>query len=207
MDFPKNQIVIIDDNRKETDPLLVQLKLHFKDYEVVLRNKAKDGLDYILKSLDKKTIVLLDYDLGRNEPNGTEILNDIRKRTSLVYVIMVTANNLDNIPREDLVEYINKDAFAFVSRTVSYKRVKPLIERAMHFLDARVDSILEQWINRHSEDELNKPYLQTSAGEKYSLKDILSEIRLQSAFGKEMERSILMLAIDLLTRNKRQIDD
>lgn len=207
MKNPKNQIVIIDDNRNEKDPLIVNLKLQFVDYNIILKNKASEGLKHILESLDKKTIVLLDYDLGRNEPNGTEILNDIRKKTSLVYVIMITANNLDNIPREDLVDYINKDAFAFISRTVSFKVVKPLIEKAMHFLDARVDCVLEQWINRHSEKDLNEPYLQTSTGNTFTLKEILNEVRLQTPFGIEMERSILMLAVDLLTRNKRQIND
>ncbi|MGE5406456.1 MAG: hypothetical protein ACM3NR_01990 [Methanosarcina sp.] len=200
------QIVIIDDNRKDTDPLIVNLKREFTFVDVVLKTKAKDGLEYILANLNKKIVVLLDYDLGMGEPNGTRILNDIRNKTSLVYVIMVTANNIENIPRKDLIDYINKDAFAFISRTITLSDISPIIAKALHFLDARVDSILEQWINRHGKDEITKPYLKTSSGKTYNLEDILTEIRMQTSFGKEMERSILMLAVDLLTRGKRQID-
>jgi DNA-binding NtrC family response regulator len=201
------QIVIIDDNRKETDPLIVNLRMQYQNVEIVLKNKASEGLNYILANLNKKTIVLLDYDLGKGEPNGTKILNDIREKTSLVYVIMITANTLDRIPKEELIEYINKDAFAFISRTINLSDYKPIIEKALHSLDARVDCVLEQWIVRHSEEEQNKPYLKTSSGKIYTLKDILNEIRQQTPFGKEMERSILMLSVDLLTRNKKQIND
>ncbi|MDP3463530.1 MAG: hypothetical protein Q8S18_12130 [Bacteroidales bacterium] len=207
MSDTNTQVVIIDDNRKETDPLIVNLKKQFRNVEIVLRTKATEGLNYILENLDRKTIVLLDYDLGKGEPNGTSILKDIRKKTSLVYVIMVTANNIDNIPRDELVEYINKDAFAFISRTITLADVNPIIQNAIHFLDARVDSVLEQWILKHEGSELEQPYLKTTSGKTLTLKDILSEIRLQTTFGKEMERNILMLAIDLLTRNKKQIND
>ena len=207
MEDSNTQIVIIDDHRNETDPLIINLKMKFNKVDIVLKTKAREGLDYILANLNKKTIVLLDYDLGSGEPTGTLILNDIRKKTSLVYVIMVTANNLDNIPRSDLVDYINKDAFAFISRTITLTEIEPLIEKALHFLDARVDSILEQWLNRHSESDMLKPYLKSSSGKTYNMKDVLAEIRLQTPFGKDMERSILMLAVDLLTRNKRQIND
>lgn len=66
---------------------------------------------------------------------------------------------------------------------------------------------VEQWITNHSGDEQNVSYLTASSGKTYTLKEILTEIRQQSDFGKSIERKILLLTIDLLTRGKKQIDD
>jgi hypothetical protein len=52
-----------------------------------------------------------------------------------------------------------------------------------------------------------KPYLLTRSGQSYSLNQILQEIRLQTEFGKGMERNILNLTIDLLARQKEQLTD
>ncbi|GHT17010.1 hypothetical protein AGMMS4956_20280 [Bacteroidia bacterium] len=200
-------IIVIDDNLKETDPLLVQLKLSFKDAQITLKKNAKDGLEYILSNLNNKMIVLLDYDLGADEPNGTEIFLKIREKTALLYVIIVTAKLIDEISNKELATYINKDALAIVDKTTSLNDKIALVKNAIHKLDVRVDCVLEQWISNHSEDEQNESYLTTTLGKTYTLKDVLAEIRQGTDFGKSMERKILLLAIDLLTRGKKQIDD
>lgn len=205
MNTSKVQIVIIDDNRKETDALIVSLKMHFKDADIILKKQAKEGLDYILNNFNKKTIVLLDYDFGSGEPNGTELFKKIREKTSLIYVIMITANNINNIPYDDLIEYINNNAFAFVYRTISIAEIKPIIEKAIHSLDSRVDGALEQWINLHTEDEKKAPYILSRNGKSYTLNQILEEIRHQTDLGREIEKDILMLAIDMLARGKKNI--
>jgi DNA-binding NtrC family response regulator len=207
MENLKLNIIVIDDNLKETDPLLVELKLTFKEAKIVLIKNAKDGLAYILDNLNSKMIVLLDYDLGANELNGTEIFMKIREKTSLLYVIIITAKLIDDISNKELVTYINEDALALIDKTVSLKDKINYVENAVHALDARVDCVLEQWVSNHSEDEQNQPYLTTSSGKTYTLKTILEEIRKDTDFGKDMERKILLLAIDLLTRGKKQIDD
>ncbi|HNW70037.1 MAG TPA: hypothetical protein PKI01_06520 [Bacteroidales bacterium] len=206
MNNSKVQIVIIDDNRKETDPLIVSLKMHFKDAEIILKVKSSEGLDYVLENRNKKTIVLLDYDLGKGELNGTELFRKIREKTSLIYVIIITANNINNIPYDELIEYINNNAFAFVYRTISIAEIKPIIEKAIHALDANVDGALEQWINMHPESVRNSPYIFSRSGKSYTLDQILEEIRHQTDFGKEMEKDILLLAIDMLARGKKKIN-
>ncbi|GHT57592.1 hypothetical protein AGMMS50239_00180 [Bacteroidia bacterium] len=203
----KLNIIVIDDNVKKTDPLLVQLQLNFKDANVILKEKAKDGLEYIIDNLNSKMIVLLDYDLGVGEPTGTEIFLKIREKTALLYVIIITAKLIDDIPNKELVTYINRDALAVIDKTTSLEDKITLVKNAIHTLDVRVDCVLEQWISNHSEDEQNDPYLTTTTGETYTLKDILMEIRQQSAFGHKMERNIMMLAVDLLTRGKKQVSN
>ena len=201
------KIIVIDDEMKETDPLLVQLKLSFNEARITLKNNAEEGLNYIMDNLNCKMIVLLDYDLGANEPNGTEIFLEIRKKTSLPYVIIVTSDLIDDIPNRELATYVNKDALAIVDKTVSLADKVDYVAKAVHSLDARVDCVLEQWILNHSEDERNEPYLTTSSGQTYTLKNILSEIRRQTEFGKKMERNVMMLAVDLLTRGVKCTND
>ncbi|GHT04360.1 hypothetical protein FACS189423_06930 [Bacteroidia bacterium] len=203
----KLNIIVIDDNLKETSSLLVQLKLSFAEAEITLKTNAQDGLDYILNNLNSKMIVLLDYDLGAGEPNGTKIFLKIREKTALLYVIIVTAKLIDEIPNKELLTYINKDALAVVDKTTSLSDKIALVKNAIHQLDVRVDCILEQWISNHSEDEQNQPYLTTTSGEIFTLKEILQEIRQQTDFGRKMERNIMMLAVDLLTRGKKQISN
>ena len=199
-------IVVIDDHLKETDPLLVHLKLNFKEANIILKTNAQEGLSYVLDNLNNKMIVLLDYDLGVNE-TATRIFTEIRKKTSLLYVIIITAKLINDINRDELVTYINQDALAIVDKTVSVDERMSVIEKAIHSLDVRVDCILEQWIANQSEDEQNEPYLTTNSGQTYTLKNILTQIRQGTEFGKRMERKILLLAVDLLTRGKKQIDD
>lgn len=200
----KLKIVIIDDNIGSNDPLIATLGIEMPDAEVVLKNNAQEGLDYVLENLSSKMIVLLDYDLGNANLNGTQILSEIREKTSLIYIIIITAKSIDQIPNESLRTYINKDALAFVEKTEDLKDRINLIKKASYSLDARVDSILEQWVNNHPEEEREQIYLKTSSKE-YSLNDILQEIRQQTDFGKGLERKILLLAVDLLTRGKKDL--
>jgi len=200
------KIIVIDDSMRNTDPLIIELKLNFINAEIILKNNLTDGLEYVLKNLDSKMVVLLDYDLGAGN-TGTEVFLEIRKKTALLYVIIITAKLFDDIPNKALVEFINKDALAIIDKTTSLEDRINLVKKAIHTLDVRIDCVLEQWINRHTEDEQNEPYLTTSSGAEHTLKSILNEIRQQTDLGKSMERKILMLAVHLLTQGKEKIDD
>jgi len=199
-------IIVIDDNMKIDNPFLVELKINIPDANIILKNNNKEGLDYIMENINSKMIVLLDYDMGGGE-TGTEIFFKIREKTALIYIIIITAKMIENIPNKELAEYINKDALAIVDKTVSLKDRINLIKKAVHALDVRLDCVLEQWISKHSKKEQDEPYLTTVSGKEYTLKNILEEIRQQTEFGKSMERKIILLTVDLLTRGKKQIDD
>jgi hypothetical protein len=199
-------IVVIDDIMKKNDTFLVQLKIKFFDAEIVLKNDIQDGLDYILNNLNSKMIVLLDYDLGARH-TGTEILLKIREKTALLYVIIITAKLTNDIPNSELVKFINNDALAIIDKNVSLEDRIKWVEKAKHALDVRLDCVLEQWINGHTEEEQKEPYLTTVSGKEYTLKSILNEIRQQTELGKAMEHKILMLAVYLLTHGKEKIDD
>ena len=201
------EIVIIDDSFEMFDPLVVELREHFPAANVTIKNNPDEGLKFVLANLSKKIIVLLDYNFKTGQPKGHDILLKIRAATSLVYVIIMTAKQFSTIPHTELVDFVNNDALAVVQNTVDTAEILKLVSKAAQQLSVRVDCVLEQWISNHSEDKQNESYLTTSTGKTYTLKDILKEIRQQSDFGKKMERNIIMLAIDLLTRGKKQVSN
>lgn len=201
------EIVIIDDSFDIFDPLVVELREHFPEANVTVINNPDEGLKFVLANLSKKIIVLLDYNFKTGQPKGHDVLLKIRETTSLVYVIMMTAKQFSTIPHAELVDFINNDALAIVQNTIDTAEILKIVSKADQQLSVRVDCILEQWISNHSEEELAEPYLTTITGEAYTLKDILKEIRQQSDFGKKMERNIMMLAVDLLTRGKKQVNN
>ena len=201
------KIVIIHDDLSEDDPLIDELSDKYGEQNVVLIKESQKGLDYVLDNLTQKIIVILDLKFKANEISGVKVFEDIRQRTSLVYIIIWTANNLAEVRSEDLVKFINNDALAFISSTDDYTKVLQQVERAVHELDTRVSSVIEQWIVSRPNEEKDKPYIMFSNGKTYSLFEILQEIRQQTEFGKEVERDMLMFAINLLVRKKIKIDD
>ena len=152
-------------------------------------------------------IVILDMNFSHGELSGIQVFKNIRDKTALIYVILITADEVLKIKNEDLIFLINHDAFALESVTADYSKIISLVESASHKLDARVDAVLEDWITKQSKEKREKPYLKTKDGKTYTLDNILESIRLQTDIGKQMERNILKLAIDLLTRQKTKLDD
>ena len=122
-------------------------------------------------------------------------------------IIFNTVKEIDDIPRKQLKKMINNDAMAIVDKTDGYKTTLKFVDEAVHQLDSRLDSVLEQWVNRHSEDERIKPFIASRSGQVYSLNDLLKEIRLKTLMGKDMEKKMIYLTIDLLARGKEKIDD
>ena len=92
MDF---KIVIIDDNLTEKEPFVQNIRMHYKDadYNHVFQNPDK-GLEYVLENLNHKMIVFIDWNFSGHHKKGIDLLKEIRKKTSLLYIVMMSANQL-----------------------------------------------------------------------------------------------------------------
>ncbi len=200
------QIVVIHDNLNESNPLILSLKDEFDDENVLLYRSSTQGLQYVLENISKKTIVLLDWDLGTDEPNGAKVIEQIRDKTSLIYVIIVSAN-FDRIPSEDYIKFVNNDALAITSLTSDITEKIDLIKKAQNQLNRRVDVVLEEWLSGLSQEERDKPYLTTKSGKTYTFLELLDDIRQGKPDAINVEHNIIYAAIDLLSRGKRQIND
>ena len=207
MTIEPTQIVLIDDNLESHDPLIIELQEIYGKQNVILRRRSSEGLNYIFEHLTSKMIVLLDLDLGAGEPHGAEVFDQIRSKTSLIYVIIITAKLFEDIRRSDLIKFINNDALAIVNNTDSISDILRLVGKAAHELETRIDCVLEEWISKRTNDELKAPYVTSKSGKTYSLEELIVEIRMETEIGKQLEKSILQLAINLFTTDSRQLSD
>ncbi|MEO6330826.1 MAG: hypothetical protein ABIO55_17960 [Ginsengibacter sp.] len=207
MNAPTKIVVIHDGLIPNVDPLLVALRIKFGEENVAHYENSDDGLNYVLENINQKIIVVLDINFSKGELSGWEVFKSIREKTALIYIILITADELVKLKNEDLKFLINHDAFALEDVTADYTKIVSLVEDASHKLNARVDSVLEDWITTQSKTKREKPYITTKEGRTYTLDDILESIRQQTDIGKHLERNILKLAVDLLTRQKTKLDD
>lgn len=192
----KTKIVIIDDSFPKTDPRFHTLKKYFEN--VVLKETPKEGVDYIKEYEVDRLIILLDYKFGDGEPTGRWVLEEIRKISFVIPVILMTEND---IPTEDFPDFINEKTYSFIKDKGSAKEILAKVKEADIELSTKVEVALEDWIDRHSPEDRDKPYLTMRSGETYTLNNVMKEIRLQTEFGQKMEKKILKLAIELLAKD------
>ena len=112
MDF---KIVFIDDNMSEKEPFVQNIRKHYKDADCnhVFQNPDK-GLEYVLENLNSKMIVFIDWNFSGHHKKGIDLLKEIRKKTSLLYIVIMSANQLrTDIPLESIVEMMNEENFFY----------------------------------------------------------------------------------------------
>jgi DNA-binding NtrC family response regulator len=192
-------IIIIDDEPELTEHELVfELKLLYEKVEIFA--KPNDGIEYIKAHIGEKSIVILDYKFD-SYANGSHILEAIRGESKVIPVILWTAN-ADKI--HEFVDIANNKIYKILHKS-PYEPVLKTVQDAENELNTSVEGALEEWIAMQDADDLDKPYLITANGRAYTLNDLLKEIRLQTPFGTQVQKDLLMLTIDLLIRNKEQL--
>lgn len=200
----KLQVLIIEDNLKyKTDTLVWALEDKFGEENVVFEPNPKKALEYIKANLDINIIVFLDIQFPKGELDGHEILSEIRKMSELIPVILWSGVNET---QEKFSDFINHNAFRFISKTATIAEIMPVVDEAMSFFDNNLDNTIEDWIIQKDEDK-DKPVYFTGDGHSYSLNEILHHIRQQTNIGKSFSKKLNQLTIDLLLRNKRRLND
>lgn len=193
-------IVIVDDRMEENGSFVQIIKRNFEKATVSFYNTVEEAVEFIMKTLDTRTVVFLDCGFEKGE-QGIDGLKSIREKTSLVSVVMMSGNPLKSMEEEDLMSMINADNLYFIKNTNTSKAVD-LIKKIQIRWRSQIDCLLEQWVLNHDKAQRGKPYMTTPDGKK-SLDDVLIDIRNKTEFGIKMERSILQVAVDALTRDKK----
>ncbi len=203
------QIVIIDDDlRFKERPIFDELIERFGEENIIWRETPKEGLEYIESNLTKRTIVILDYDFGPKRSNGLMWLKPLQDTSSLIYVILNTSHGVAIIPPDELKDCINNHLMALVDKASDgYEKVISEVEKAIGYLNNRVDCILEEWILRHERFTREKPYIRIEGGETMSLNDVLNEIRKDTIFGRKMSNNIISTAITLMQRDIAKLEN
>lgn len=203
MDF---KIVIIDDNMSETEPFVQNIRKHYKDadYKHIFQN-PDEGLKFVLENLNNKMIVFIDWNFSGHNKKGIDLLKEIREKTSLLYVVMMSANQLrTDIPLNSIIEMMNEENFFYLDRSNDdFESVITIIDKIRSQWSTKFDCVLEQWLLRHPEDNNKEAFSEASTGKKFTWADILIELRQQTHVGKSFEQKLNEYYIYQLTRSKK----
>ena len=194
-------IIIVDDNMKPTDAFIMWMKKKVLNAEVVSFRTVEEALSFIFEHLEEKMIIFLDckFNMGLQ---GVDGLMKIREKTSLVSVVMMSANSLNQMENLELEAMINSDKLYFIKNGDLKKAEKLVAEIQKKWVS---DCVLEQWVKNHNSEVRSKPYMVTSEGV-LSLNDVLVRIRMRTSLGLKLEKQILQVAVDSLTKNIKQND-
>lgn len=199
------KVVFIDDNLSEKEPFVQNVSKCYKEADCsgVFKN-PDEGLKYVLDNLSRRMIVFIDWNFGASQKKGIELLYEIRKKTSLLYIVMMSANGITNILSESIIDMINEDNIFYLDRSNSnFETVKAIIDRILRAWSTKFDCVLEEWLVRHPEDNGKEAFGDVSSGRIYTWSEILPELRLQSDIGKSFEKLLNEFYIHLLNRSKK----
>lgn len=186
------KIVFIDDNMREglDNPFVRSIGKFQKDAVLSVFTDPSEGLNYILDNLNNQMIVFLDCKFDGYGLQGINVLKKIRERTSLLYIVMMSANAISQIPGLDIIEMINEDYIWFFDRNNgTFNNANELINQIKRLWRTRFDCILEEWILRHPEDAEKYAYREVG-GRSFTWAEMLNELRHQSDVGKVFEGMI-----------------
>ena len=196
------KLVFIDDNMREgnDNPFVRSIGKLNKEAEIKVFTDPEEGLRFILDNLNCKMIAFVDCKFDGYGLQGVNILKKIREQTSLLYIVMMSANSINQITGIDVIEMINEDYICFFDRNNStVKDACNLIEKIRNLWITRFDCVLEDWIMRHPE-HANKYAYREAGGNSYTWLEILKELRHQTPVGKIFEGMVNEYYIYQLTQ-------
>ncbi len=183
-------IIFIDDNFNAMSTLVQTMSVEFPQADVSrIFNDPDKGVQYVLDNLDKQMIVFVDWNYKGTTKKGLSVLRSIRERTSLLYVVMMSANQIiqNGVQNSEVIEMMNEDNFYFYdSSTKDDADAVTLVKTILGKWESNFDCVLEQWLLRHPED--NGKVIISQRGVDYTWSDILKEVRMQTQFGRDFER-------------------
>jgi hypothetical protein len=202
MEENKFHIIVVDDTMGEKDPFIVELKLDYqKTANVSYFTKVDDAMTFVDEHMSERMIIIMDCRFG-SVWQGVDAVMKLREKTSLVYVIMISANNVNQLSSNDIMSLINTDNIYFIKNT-DIAGAKEKIDKIQSLWKVRFDCVLEQWLIRHPEDNSKEAFSEVSTGKTYTWEDILVELRKQTSVGKSFEKKLNDYYIHQLNRMKK----
>lgn len=202
METKKFHIIVVDDTMGKDDPFVVDLELDYVDQaNVSYFDNVQAALSFIEEHLSERMIVFMDCKFG-SVWQGIDAVSQLRKKTALVYVVMMSANPTDQLFADDIKTLINTENVFFIKNT-DIDDAKAKIEKITSLWNSRFDCVLEDWLVRHPEDA--KKIAFRSLENVYTWETILRELRLQTEVGKEMEKMVNQFFLYQFTREDQKL--
>lgn len=187
MDDNKFHIIIVDDTMGKMDPFIINMEINYAtDAVITYFDNVEAAMTFVDNHMSERMIIFMDCKFG-SVWQGIDAVIAIRKKTALIYVVMMSANPMNQLKSDDLIKLINTENIFFIKNT-DEDGAKENIEKIRSIWKSRFDCILERWLIRHPEIADKEAY--STVEKKYTWKDILSELRMQTPAGKAMEQMV-----------------
>lgn len=190
-------IIVIDDD--VNDSWVTDMKANYPQADVNCFDTPDAAWSYIDSNKIYKTIIFLDCFFG-GELLGVSILKEIRKRSSLISVVITSAVNLTQMEEESLVDMINEKGIYYIRKTEVEDKYKDVIEEIRRNWNYSFDCMLEQWLINNA-DQKDKVVYHTD-GHGYTVRELLDAIRRQQPEGKIIQSAINRYTIEALYKSK-----
>ena len=122
--------ILVADDQEEIQDLLREMLLQ-RGAEVTSVGTAQEALDLIFKDIDAFDLVILDLDFGERQMNGLACLEEIRKRTTALPVIILTGKGTVSTAAESIKlgaeEFVEKDFYLEENMELALIRLDNLI--------------------------------------------------------------------------------
>lgn len=200
MEYRKFHIVVVDDTMGEKDPFVVNLKIDYQNEATVSYfDHVETAMQYVDDHMSERIIIFMDCKFG-SVWQGVDAVLDLRKKTALIYVVMMSANTLNQLAAKDIAALINTDNIFFIKNTDT-EGAKLYVEKIKQLWTSQFDCILEYWLVRHPEDA-DKVAFSVAGNQSYTWGAILDELRRQTPVGKQMEKMVNQYYIHEFTSEK-----
>lgn len=190
-------IIVIDDD--VNDSWVTDMKANYPQADVNCFDTPDAAWSYIDNNKIYKTIIFLDCFFG-GELLGVSTLKEIRKRSSLISVVITSAVNLTQMEEESLVDMINEKGIYYIRKTEVEDKYKDVIEEIRRNWNYSFDCMLEQWLINNA-DQKDKVVYHTD-GHGYTVSELLDAIRRQQPEGKIIQSAINRYTIEALYKSK-----
>lgn len=133
-DLTKADIVLVEDNPEDAEITIRSLKKHHLINELIWLKDGAEALDYLMargkydaRSIDDMPKVVF-LDLKLPKVNGTEVLEEIRKHTTLskIPVVILTSSKEER----DVVESYDLGANSYIVKPVEFENFAQAIAEA-----------------------------------------------------------------------------
>ena len=107
-------IIIVDDSMGDKDPFIVEMKLEFgNEAQVSYFEEVNKAMSFIDEHMSERMILFMDCRFG-SVWQGVDAVLKLREKTSLIYVVMMSANNPTQLVDKDITALINTDNISFI---------------------------------------------------------------------------------------------
>ena len=192
----KFNIIVIDDERN--DSWVTDLKDSYPEAVVEYFKTPDEAWAYIDENMVYKTIVFLDCYYNQ-KMLGVPALKKIREKSSLIAVVMMSAQAVNRMDEQELIDMINEKGVYYSKRPAIEDDYKSIISDIRNFWSTSFDCMLEEWL-LSSKNEDNVVY--HSNGHDYTVRQVLEEVRKQTKEGKMLQAAMNLYTINALQNSK-----